>query len=363
MKSKKLIALGLAVVTTAALAAPAFAADTVINGMYKQIKIDVEIPTVGKAVINPYNMPVKAEYVDIADDNKVKELSALTTAGKIATQPLIGISTCEVALDVGATVTGTPKGDLMLAAKDLTGLKTKSAVVYLECKQDMTLVVGDVAATDPAVAADKAISGIKGAKAVDAFNAWPASTYNFNTDAAAEKANSDKVLVGTTAKNKAKLCTLAAALPDATDNNKLKPQQGSFLLARLGGDVVQNPTEAWTTQDGVSVNVAFTFTPAEPKEGGTIELNAGANLATCTVKVNAPEGVTFGATGVTYDWKVVDIDSNASTITAGTAGTATIAAATGSSLTASKKCTVTCTVTDVTGIKYVSEDEITLPAT
>ena len=62
MKSKKLIAMGLAVVMTLALCVPALAEDTVITGMYKEIQIDVDIPTVGTAVINPYGMPVKAMY-------------------------------------------------------------------------------------------------------------------------------------------------------------------------------------------------------------------------------------------------------------------------------------------------------------
>jgi hypothetical protein len=42
---------------------------------------------------------------------------------------------------------------------------------------------------------------------------------------------------------------------DAHDNEK---RFGAF---RLSGDCVQNPREPWTNEDGVEVEVVFTFTP------------------------------------------------------------------------------------------------------
>lgn len=359
MKSKKLIAMGLSVVMTAALAVPAFAEDTVITGMYEEIKIDVEIPNTGTAVINPYNMPVKAVYVPESGDPE--ELGALTTAGKIATQPLIGVSTCEVALDVGATVTGTPKGDLMLANKDVSALKTKSAVVYLECKQDTTLDKTKLA-TAGSEATQKPISGIIGADAVTAFNGWASSAYNFGTDDTAKAANADKVLVSEAGSTKLGLCTLAAAKDNA---GTMEPQAGSFLLARLGGDVVQSPTEAWTSKDGVVVNVAFTFTPAAPKAGKALTKTAVAAGAAVTLKADLPDGVTAVGTA-TYKWEIVE---------SGTAKVGSIktgddvkqtanfygldAAQTGSDI-VTGKFKVRCTVSDDTGIKYVTEEEITI---
>ncbi len=352
MKSKKLIAIGLAGVMTLAMAAPTFAADTVITGMYDEIEIAVEIPETGTAVINPYEMPVQAM-------SGTKKMGALTTAGKIATQPLVGISTCEVALDVGATVTGTPKGDLMLTNKDISSLKTKSAVIYLECKQDKTLVTADAAAsaTDP-------ISGVTGANAVTAFNGWEKSTYNFGTDDAAKKANSDKVLVTEAGSTKLGLCTIAPAKDTVDDTGAagtdgvLDPQIGSFFLARLSGDVVQSPTDAWTAKDGVVVNVAFTFTPAAPKEGGAITLTEASITAGPTAKVVAPDGVTFAA-DATYKWEIVDAgDSGVEKITGATAtGTLT----TTGTMADNKPFTIRCTVTS-DGIKYISEAELTLAA-
>lgn len=359
MKSKKLIAMGLAVVMTLALCVPALAEDTVITGMYKEIQIDVDIPTVGTAVINPYGMPVKAMYKPATGD--AEELGALTTAGKIATQPLIGVSTCEVALDVGATVTGTPKGNLILANKDISTLKTNSAVVYLECKQDTTLDKTNVA-TAGSEATEKPISGIIGADAVAAFNAWESSTYNFGTDDAAKAANADKILVSESGATKLALCTLAAAKDNA---GTMEPQAGSFLLARLGGDVVQSPLDAWTAADGVVVNVAFTFTPAAPKAGADFTVTAADAAAPITLKADLPAGVTAVGTA-TYKWELVD---------GGTAKVGSIktgdevkqtanfygldAAQAGADIVAGKF-TAKCTVSDDTGIQYVTVQEITV---
>lgn len=351
MKSKKLIAMGLAVVMTAALAVPALAEDTVITGMYEEIKIDVEIPNTGTAVINPYEMPVKAMY-KATPDAKGEEVAALTTAGKIATQPLIGVSTCEVALDVGATVTGTPKGNLMLSNKDISAAKTTSAVVYLECKQDMTLSSAEISSTD----SDKPISGIKGQEAVAAFNAWPTSTYDFGTTDAAKAANADKVLVTESGSTKLGLCTLAAAKDNA---GTMEPQTGSFLLARLGGDVVQSPTDGWTAKDGVVVNVAFTFTPAAPKVGGAITLSEASAGTGPVAVVAAPEGVTFAA-DATYEWTIVDpgttnVDRIAQSKNAAMSNSVGTTLAAGA-------IKIACTVTS-DGIKYVTPaTEVTLTA-
>lgn len=353
MKCKKLIALGLSAVTALSLSVPAFAENTIITGTYSEIKIDVTIPGTGEATINPYNMPVKAMYKPATGE--AEAIGTLTTAGKIATQPLIGYSTCEVALDVGATVTGTAKGDLMLASKDITGVKTKSAVIYLECKQDNTLTVAEVSSD----AADKPISGIKGTNAVSAFNAWPATTYSFADGAD----NGGKLLVGAVAKTGTKLCTLAAGADTvkadgtAGTDGVLDPQAGGFMLARLGGDVVQNPTTAWTARDGVVVNVAFTFTPAEPKEGGEISLSEDSIAANPTVTVLAPEGVTFSG-NETYAWEIVTADGSGVGLLNGSSSTASILDSDGATtnLVAAKEFTVKCTVTDG-GIKYVSTSE------
>ena len=341
MKSKKLIAMGLAVVMTAALAVPALAANTVITGMYQEIQIDVDVSPVGTAVINPYGMPVKAMYKATPEAEPVA-VDTLKTAGKIATQPLVAVNKCDVTLDVGATVSGTVKGSLMLASKDVSTLKTKSAVVYLECKQDTTLDNTNLSSTD----ADQPIEGVKGADLVAAFNDWDATSYDFGTDAV----NAGKILVGTTAKTKANLCTMAAAEESATPGDPMEPQKGSFMLFRLGGDVVQAPTDAWTAKDGVVVNVAFTFTPAAPREGGAITGTAAVAASKLVATVAAPAGVTFSA-NARYVWAVVEDNGTAiDTATDNGDGTCDF---TSSGTLAAGTVKVTCTVTDM-GIQYVT---------
>ncbi len=354
MKCKRLISMGLATVMAMALGVPALAANTVITGTYQEIKIDVAIPTTGTAVINPYNMPVKAM-------SGTDEVGALTTAGKIATQPLIGISTCEVALDVGATVVGAPKGNMMLASEDISEETTNSAVIYLECKQDRTLYASDVTTNTTL----KPISGIAGDSAVNAFNQWATSTYNFATDVTAETDNKDKVLVTETENTKQGLCTI---FKGTEISGTMKPQQGSFLLARLGGDVVQNPSEAWSNRDSVAVTVSFTFTPAAPKVGLTIAKDTAAGKM--KIGDNTNQGLVDGGANdtapaagqLTYKWEVVDSGSTGvTTATLRNADTnqVTLAkTANGSAVFDAGTIKLKCTVTDtLSGVQYVSEFE------
>lgn len=364
MKCKKLIALALAGVMTLALAAPSFAADnaTVITGMFKEITIDVVVPRTGSAVINPYSMPVKAVY---GKDESGKELDAgnLSTAGAVSTQPLVAINKTDVALDVGATVTATVKGSLLLGKAAITdSTKTKTAVVYLETLNNAELDAakqldaGDILDEDAEDA--KPICGMDGTKVVAAFNAWETTSYDFTTGAK----NEGKVLAGATAVTKTKLCTLGAAtigVPEGGTEEVATPDASGFMLYRLGGDVVKNPSTAWNEKDGVSVNVAFSFSPTEAKEGGVIE-ESGTDPAAAISLTYTPDddsiAFTDGDGASTVKWQLLSAGTtNYESIDA----SGSLVVAEGKTA-AAGKIKVRATAVTAAGLKFYKEKEITL---
>lgn len=351
MKCKKIAALALTGVMTLALAVPAFAAApaTKISGAFEEITISVTLPGTAKAVINPYSMPVKA----IADDGSTA-LTELTTSGKIATNPMIMYNGTEINLNVGATVTATvpTTSGLELVSTAVRDTTTdKQAQVYLEVMRDNTLLNADLSSTDAS-----AVSGVDGAKAVAAFNNWPATTY--------DRTARNQVLVSADEpQTKENLAIMAAGVENS---GAVEPQKGSFILYRLAGSVAKNPDEAWAATDTFEVNVAFTFSPVEPLTGGTISLTTSA-IATNELAVAAPAGVDM--TGATYKWEIVNPGSTGATcFSAATGKTATdakpqIKGASSSANPSAGDITLKCTITLADGTMYVSTNTVTLTTT
>ena len=113
------------------------------------------------------------------------------------------------------------------------------------------------------------------------------------------------------------------------------------------------------------MNVAFTFTPAAPKVGKAFTQTAVDAAAPVTLKAELPDGVTAVGTA-TYKWEIVDGGTaKVGSIKTGdeTKQTANFygldAAQAGADIVAGKF-TVKCTISDDTGIKYVTEEEITV---
>lgn len=357
MKCKKLIALALTGVMTLALAAPSFAAETknatVISGMFEEIEIDVIVPSTGSAVINPFSMPVKIVTGKDAD-GKPTYGAELETAGAISTQPLVAINKSGVALDVGATVTATVKGSLLLGKAAITdSTKTKTAVVYLEAinNEDLGLtgedkVDYDTLMPETAASGDTLVKGMSAAALVKMFNAWETTSYDFTAGAK----NEGKILAGATAVTKAKICTLGKTTVTPPEGEETEPTvtvaDSAIMLYRLGGDAVKNPSTAWNSKDGVTVNVAFTFSPTTGTEEGEISLDEDDGV---TLKYEI-DGVS--ATG-TVKWELLDagttevtVDKDGGTVTLNKAG----------------KIKVKATATATDGTKSYATGEVTVAA-
>ena len=254
------------------MAVPAFASsnETTINGAYEEIVISVSVPQTGTAQINPYGLPVK---LDDAGTNKI-------TGEQIVTKPMLIINNSDSNLKVGASVTTTPKGDLKLVdAAPAADSTAKSAFVYLQMKST-TLADGNKSS------AAGNVQGLAAADANPVFEAWK-QAYNATTDL---------VLSGSRAVEKADMVTLAASdVSVSGGTTTVTWQTGSIAAFRLAGQVTADPRDAWTTNDGFTAAVAFSFKPDTTSaslsatattvaNGGTVDLTAALSDTSLTIE-------------------------------------------------------------------------------
>lgn len=188
------------------LTAPALASgnkyNTTINAVCNLPDISVIVPKTGEVFINPYQLPVSIE----ADESTAQIIS---TPGCIENQSVVPIS-------VTVTVTSTIRegSSMRLVTTPTGGVGTrKQAFIYFEMQASNT-------------------------------SSPPQSIWASEYDA------EQHVLLraGTTRSWKDMVAL------DATDG------ENCFGVFRLSGDCVYAPRSAWTENDGIDVEIAFTFT-------------------------------------------------------------------------------------------------------
>ena len=222
--------------------APAAANTTEINGTYTPITIDVVVPANGAAQINPSGLPI-----DVTKSDNTTKVSFENQ--KIMTQPTAAImNKMGVALTVKAAVTGAIKAlpggstatPMKFASEALTADTTaKSVFAYVQAKQSATTGAADTSS-------DHTIAD----KLIVEYSTWT-QAYDANKD----------ILVKVGTETKENFVTLNAATMD-TDNTFKAFAAGSIALIRVAGDVVASPREDWSTDDGFTVKIAYTFAPA-----------------------------------------------------------------------------------------------------
>jgi hypothetical protein len=261
MLNKRITSLALAALTAASLTVPAFAAETTtetsnralkVDGTYQAVDIAVVVPTTGTVVINPYALPVKIGTDSNSKDVKVSQ--------QIVTKPLAIKNQSDVKLDINVSATATTKGSLMLATAPIADVKkdTKNdAFVYLAVMP--TTLAG---AKDATTVNDAAIA--------DAYGkvTW--------TEYTATSTPANVLALKTTAVTKEKMGTLAAA---TLDNSGAFSEYtaGSIAFVGLSGQCAQAPTTAWTAKDGLTANIAFTFTPNTDTDSNSNSNNSNSN--------------------------------------------------------------------------------------
>lgn len=307
------------------LSVPAFAGSTTpnrttnITGAYEDITIDVMVPTTGEAQINPYALPVN---LDTNGTNKI-------SGEQIVTKPLAIANKSSVDLNVSATVTTTATGDLTLATTaPAATVKTKSAFVYMQMKHSEM--------TNSDVAASNGVSG------------FTAATINAEAEAWTQPYNAAKDLLLNGAKEATKENMIVLAKAGAAG----AIQTHGVALFRLAGQVVADPTEAWTTRDGFTASVAFTFRPnttAATIDKPEVTLATTTGTDTLTVSLE-------GANIVSVDWTSDD----AAVTVAAVADPANGSKATVTGV-SSGNATITAEITADNGLTYTVESTVTAP--
>lgn len=206
---KKRLSLCLVLVLLLVLIAPAYAvsiqggSSTVITAepYLPDIEIEVVVPTAGNIYINPDRLPVKVDG-NVVNKQVVSDTFSIENLS-------------EVPLSVSVEVTGEIKSgsDMGLATQSVAKLVTplKKAFIYFEIK-----AVSDTSSVT-----------------------W-ASAYS----------PSKHVIIRETTIPKKNVLILGSG-----------DQEKRFGVFRLAGDCVQKPKSPWTSEDGVEVEIAFTFSP------------------------------------------------------------------------------------------------------
>jgi len=250
MNSKKLLSAAMAGAISMSLAVPAFAAasTTTITGTYAAPVIDVTVPKSAAAVINPYkldykfNLDAEGKVVKPGSDGQLPDGTTTITVknSAIATQPMLLINYGDTKLDVKAVATGTVK----------TGSDMKFSA---EAKEDDT--VKNVKVTVDAMEA----TGL-GAKWTEEAGISLEDTATAWKDLWADGATilSSKAIGDKTTTADPVIATLAAATVDE-DSGARTLTDASIAAVRLGGIVAKNPKAEWTTKDGFTVSIAWTF--------------------------------------------------------------------------------------------------------
>lgn len=222
--SKKLLSMVLAGALAISASISAFAANTStqITGTYQNIEIEVNVPRMGTAFINPYKLPLTVGT------------SSYNAGQQIFTAPMVVENLSElVDLDVSAKLTGTTvSSGMTLASEKLESDATaKSAFVYFQ--------MAPTSATSLAAVDTDYYDSTKWS----AYNARNCLVLQAGRDSAFE--------------NETVLATITKT--DASG----AAQAGSLAMFRLTGDCVKAPRTPWETTDTFSTTVAFTFAPHE----------------------------------------------------------------------------------------------------
>lgn len=268
MKSlkKRVITTALAGAMALSMAVPAFASGntTKVTATYSDIPIDVTVPTAATVQINPMGMPVK---LPANDGDTAKEV-----ATQIVTMPSAIINRSSMDLAVGATVTGTIKGNFKFAtaawdpADTNTPLPTANqAFVILE----MTKATADVL-DDEKKAVDATKIGTEWEKWAeqDFAGEFVAAADIAEAVAGTEDANDCVVVLAAKAVTSTQGMVKLDAATANTDGD-LEPQTGSVGFFRLSGQVVEAPKTPWAKTDGFGATIAFTFKASKPADAST----------------------------------------------------------------------------------------------
>lgn len=211
---KKFLSTVLALVMALSLCVPAFAADTVLNGVdalaedatvevtgtTKTAEVKVTVPTTGSIVLNPYELQYEVSQ-GVTDDAQI-----ISSAQYI-------VNESDLPIKVSTTVTGTIEGTAEFQAADATAVTDKKAV-HLE----------------------------------------------FNIGATSN---------GTTESSSYETKALAKTATPFTDITMDKKGDANPAISfKFTGDAAKNPDSPWTTEDVIGATIVFSFALDNSGAGG-----------------------------------------------------------------------------------------------
>lgn len=247
-KYNKKIALILALAVVLALAIPALAAQTEINGSYMDAASN-EIHVIVTGQVNAFLNPegYKADVYGNSGDTVVGTLNS----SAVVSRPIVGVNLGNGNVAVKASVNSALKGKFKFATsapKDTA--KTINGLVYLEVSQPTSALGFDATYADTA---KTAYGKFDGASVVKAMNDWK------HKETIDKKATDIVILKKGLVSGKESLVTLTAA------NNGV-PVANSYFLARLDGVLGKgDPSKegkGWSANDGFDAVITWTFSTA-----------------------------------------------------------------------------------------------------
>ena len=330
LNKKRVASAALAGALALSMAAPAFASQSVITGNYKEIRLAVTVPTTGKAVINPYGLPIALSETHNISGQGISNAAPLTVQNRSA-----------VPLNVNVSITSAPLADSTFTFETTGAIgaseKGNKGLVKFEMFRALGL-------TEATLADEDALIG--GFAALDSADALPANGVQL------------KGLAGTP-----DAATNILTLRESDAEGNL--QAGGAAYFRLTGEAVKAPATPWKATDGFTATIAFTFEPsttAYALNAGTLAFDTaadqnaipGAPGTGLTLSLDGDLPADFTATAQNVTWSVDDTTNF--TITQDTTNPlkAKIKMAKTSGIAANTPVNITVTVTDANGVPFTA---------
>lgn len=225
MNLKRFASVAMAGALALSLSAPAFASNSVITGNYKEVRLAVSVPSTGKAVINPYGLPIALSEKYSISGQGISNAAPLTVQNRSA-----------VPLKVNVEITATKTGNFAFETQAALGTSEtgNKGLVKFEMFPAPAL-------TETTLENEDTLIG--GFAALDSANALPSGGVQVKgVDGTPDKANN--------------ILTLREGSADGS------LQAGGAAYFRLTGEAVKAPATAWAATDGFTATIAFTFEPS-----------------------------------------------------------------------------------------------------
>lgn len=330
MNLKRFASVAMAGALALSLSAPAFAtSNSVITGNYKEVRLAVSVPSTGKAVINPYGLPIALSETYSISGQGISNAAPLTVQNRSAVPLSVDVSITGAATGNFAFETGTALSTTETANKGLVKFEMFPAPALTETTlENEDTLIGGFAALDSANALPSGGVQIKGATGT------PDAATNIMT------------------------------LREGDENGSL--QAGGAAYFRLTGEAAKKPTTAWAATDGFTATIAFTFSPsatafslsagslAADTSGSSMNDALASISSGATVVLTSALPSTLTPTSSNTVWSIDDTDKFTITPNATDPLKAVVKIKSGANPTTGDTVNITVTITDTNGIPYVA---------